>query len=67
MNCFEAEMIKTGIEAIGEFCNIFRSNLGKDTTLHVVDLIESKSNLSINLYSAMEIEGITDYSIYALG
>jgi hypothetical protein len=60
-------MIKTGIEAVGEFCYIFRTDLSKEITLNAVSLIEKKCDLSTDLYSQMDIMGVRDYSIFTLG
>ena len=67
MEVYETEMIKTGIEAIGDFCYTFGSNLTPEVSLQAVDMIEKKCDLNKNLYSQMDIEGIKDYSIYTLG
>lgn len=67
MNFYETEMIKTGIEAVGEFCYIFRNQISKENTLKAVSLIESKSNLNNDLYSKIDKAGIQDYSIFTLG
>ena len=60
-------MVKTGIEALGDFCTIFKADLSLEDVNKALNLLEGKQDLNSRLYSPNEMFEIKDFSVYSVG